>query len=188
MTRDEFTGQFTRLCRGLDYAAMPDQTEAIYRRLSHVRASVWAESVTTLLCDGRKGYLPKLEHVLAVIDAEAERQRKAAIERDKPRAESVFERLSREASEENEAHVPLPGTPLFFCIRAYASRADCLARLGRIEHHKLWSDARKAQERERLAGFLARAEQDIAHYSPLLSDEDAAQVVERYEREGTYAV
>lgn len=188
MTKQEFTGQFDRLCKGLDYASTPEQTEAIFRRIGHIGLSVWAESVTTLLCDGRKGYLPKLEHVLSVVDAEAEHQRKAAVERDKPRAASVLERLIREASDEHTACIPRPGTPLFACIRAYASRTDCLARIARIEHHKLWSEARKTQEHERLSGYLAQAERDIEQYSPLLSDEEAAQVVERYERDAPMTV
>lgn len=181
MTKVEFSGQFDRLCRGLDYSATQEQTEAIYRRIGHIALSVWAESVTTLLCDGRKGFLPKLEHVLAVIDQEADAQRKAAVARDRPRAQSVLEQLSQQASDEQNARIPRPGTPLSACIKAFAGRQQAQAMLASLSLRETWSEGRKQQERQRLKAKIARCDDDIARYSPLLNDADAAELVRRYE-------
>lgn len=181
MTRQEFTGQFDRLCRGLEYGPTPEQTEAIYRRIGHVGLSVWAESVTTLLCDGRKGLLPKLDHVLIVVDREAEAQRSAAVRQDKRQAESVFHRLCREVDEAELSRIPTPGTPLFACIRAFSSRENATKRMSSLSKDTRHSDFWKEQERVRLDGFLQQAEQDIAQYSQMLDDEDAAKLSRRYE-------
>ncbi|WP_413937157.1 hypothetical protein [Nitrospira sp. BLG_1] len=181
MTKTEFIGQFDRLCRGLEYTATPEQTEAIYRRIGNVGLSVWAESVTTLLCDGRKGLLPKLEHVLTVVDHEAEAQRRAAVQRDKRKSDSVFHRLCREVDEAELSRIPMPGTPLFACIQAFSSRENAAKKMLILSEDARHSDAWKEQERVRLDGFLRQAEQDIAQYSQMLDDEDAAKLSRRYE-------
>jgi len=181
MTKLEFTGQFDRLCHGLKYDATSEQAEAIYRRIGQVSLSVWAESVTTLLCDGRSGYLPKLEHVLTVLEQEGERQRKAQNERDRFTAQKVYKQLNQPVNTTAISHSPTPETPLFACIKAFAGRADCLRRLQELSHVEKWSEQDRARERERLSAFLAQHEQDIARYSPLLDDVDAARLVQKYE-------
>lgn len=181
MTKSEFTGQFDRLCRGLEYAATQDQAEAIFRRVGHVALSVWAEAVTTLLCDGRKGFLPKLEHVLAVLDAEADSQRRIAVEQGKYQAHKTYTLLHEPVNPDEQSRIPTPGTPLFACIKAFAGREDVLRRLARIKSETEWTDGRKQRERERLAPFLAQYERDIEAFSPLLHDADAARLVQQYE-------
>jgi hypothetical protein len=181
MTTAEFRGPFGRLCTGLDYQSTPEQLNAWYQRIGHITLSVWSESVTTLLCDGRKGFLPKLEHVLAVVDAEAEQQRKAAVERDKPKAQSALQRLTREANEEDRSRIPTPGTPLFACIKAFASRAEAWRRLAMIKADMKHTELERERERIRIEGFLRQAEADIAKYGPLIHDEDAARLVRKYE-------
>lgn len=181
MKKSEFTGQFDRLCRGLEYSATQDQAEAIFRRVGHVALSVWAESVTTLLCDGRKGFLPKLEHVLAVLDAEADSQRRIAVEQGKYQAHKTYTLLHEPVNPDEQSRIPTPGTPLFACIKAFAGREDVLRRLARIKSETEWTDGRTQRERERLAPFLAQYERDIEAFSPLLHDADAARLVQQYE-------
>ncbi len=181
MTKNEFMGQFDRLCRGLDYEATAEQAEAIFRRIGHIGFSVWAESVTTLLCDGRKGFLPKLEHLLDVLDREAESQRKAAIWRDRPVAESVLQKLSRETSEQENGRIPRPGTPLLACIKAFSGRAQAYAIMEQIPQAEKWGEEQKQREMHRLHAAIAEYDQEIAQYSPLIHDADAARLVQKYE-------
>lgn len=183
MTRSEFSPQYARLCNGLEYQATTDQAEAMFRRIGHVSFSVWEEVVTTLLCDGRKGYLPKLEHVMTVLDEEGERQRKAATVRDRSAAGRLFGKLSQdviEACAKMSSSWPTPGTPLFACILAYGRRQEAARRYALVPEQ--WTEKRKNEERAYCGRIMAQAELDITRYSPLVSDEDAAKLVQRYER------
>ena len=63
MTRPEFMGQFQRLCTGFSTSFTQEQAEAWFRRIGHVGADVWSESVTTLLCADR--FPRDLDRVLA---------------------------------------------------------------------------------------------------------------------------
>lgn len=181
MTKTEFMGQFERLCRGLAYESTGEQAEAIYRKITLFPLSIWAESVTTLLCDGRKGYLPKLEHVLEVLDREAESQRKAAVLRDRPVAESVLQRLSRETQEEEGGRIPSPGTPLFTCIKAFAGRGQAVLRLDMITRSEHLSDEEKNRDMQKLKVSIREYDREIQDFSPLLQDADAARLVRTYE-------
>ncbi len=181
MTKTEFMGQFDRLCRGLAYESTGEQAEAIYRKIALFPLSIWAESVTTLLCDGRNGWLPKLEHMLEVLDREAESQRRAAVLRDRPIAESVLQRLSRETTEEEGGRIPKPGTPLFTCIKAFAGRAQAQFSLDRITQSEKLDDEEKARETQRVKAAILEYDREIQQYSPMLHDADAARLVKKYE-------
>ncbi len=180
MTKAEFTSQFDRLCKGLDYQATVEQAEAIYRRIGHVAVSVWAESVTTVLCDGRRGYLPKLEHLLDVIEREAEAQRKAAVTRDQFQAKKTYALLKREIDPEQPDDMPRPGTPLFACIRACAERQWLQGKLA-LKHPRTLLDGRDPHQAARKR--IEELSKDIEQWSAGLDDPDAEQLVLKYERQ-----
>jgi len=179
MTSQEFSMPFQLLCRGLECEPTQEQVSAWYRRIGHITLVVWKNVVDTLLFDGRKGYLPKLEHVLEVVEKEAEWVRKATVERDKFTAKKTYTLLTSPVNHDATGDIPTPETPLFACIKAFAGRADVLRRLRVMP--AAWPDARKTRERERLAGCLAQHERDIETYSPLITDADAARLVREYE-------
>ena len=178
MTLMEFTGQFRRLCDGFQYEATREQTDAWFRRIGHYALSVWAEAVTTLLC-GK--YYPKLDEALKVLESEADAQRRAAVEQEKSRARKVYTLLTQPVSPQEASRLPMPGTPLFACIKAFAGRAEVWKRLTQLEYDERHTESEQARERVRLQGLLAQYEQDIREYSPLLHDEDAGRLVRQYE-------
>lgn len=184
MTVQEFTGPFQLLCRGLECQPTSEQLGAWFRRIGHIHVEVWKWTVDSLLFDGRRGYLPKLEHVLEVVERERENHRRALVEQDKQRAKKTYTLLSQPVNPDEQSRMPTPGTPLFACIRAFAGREDVLRRLAalKLDQHK--SEAEKTRERERLGIFLAQYEKDIETYSPLIHDDDAARLVRKYETPG----
>lgn len=183
MTRQEFTGQFDRLCRGLDYQASAEQAEAMYRRVGHVAMSVWAESVTSLLCDGRKGFLPKLEHVLSVVEQEAESQRRVAVEQDKFKARKTYVLLHQPVNPDEQTRIPSPGSPLFTCIKAYAGRKQCLKAIAALPSAERMTDPQRERELARYRQAIQEYDREIAELSPLLHEEDAGRLVKEYETE-----
>ena len=182
MTPQEFNGPFTVLCRGLDCHPTAEQLSAWFRRIGHISAEVWWWTVDTLLFDGRKGYLPKLDHVLDVIERETDTRRKMAVARDQAKAQNTYARLQAETNPLDQSRIPTPGSPLFACIRAFAGQRDCRRRLARLDGMTEWPDARKA--RERLNGFLAQHTRELERWHGELHDEDAARLVREYETEG----
>lgn len=166
MTRPEFTGQFDRLCKSLKHEPTPEQAEAWFRRVGHVSLSVWSEVVTTLSC-GK--YFPKLDETRSEIEAEADRQRKAAVMRDKPKAESVFERLRR-----GEGAKLSP--TLFAAIKAFAGREQVRRYLA-LERGR---EERREQELVRLAKEEARLTRELADLVPQLDEHELSDFVAHY--------
>lgn len=82
MTKDEFKFQFKRLCDGTKHEATPEQIDAWWSRLQHVRADDWRESVTALLLVGRFPYPEKVNEAIdqAVAARKTEQQRKEQAE------------------------------------------------------------------------------------------------------------
>jgi hypothetical protein len=181
MTPQEFKGPFDLLCRGLECQPTQEQVSAWFRRIGHIAMLVWKNTVDDLLFDGRKGYLPRLEHVLEVVEKEAEYVRKAMVERDKFQAKKTYTLLQSPVNPEEQSRIPSPGTPLFACIQAFSGRADAQRRLARVATVEKWDDEQKQRETQRLQAAVLVFTQTIDQYSPLLHDEDAAKLVTRYE-------
>lgn len=181
MTPQDFKGPFDLLCRGLECQPTAEQVGAWYRRVSHISLVVWKNTVDSLLFDGRKGYLPRLEHVLEVVEKEAEWVRKATVERDKFQAKKTYTLLQSPVNPEEQSRIPSPGTPLFACIQAFSGRADAQRRLACVATVERWSTIQKDREVQRLIDAVVVYEQAIAEYSPLIHDEDAARLVRQHE-------
>lgn len=181
MTPQEFQGPFSVLCRGLDCQPTQEQLSAWYRRIGHIAFAVWKSVVDTLLFDGRKGYLPKLEHVLDVVEREAESHRRVAVEQDKFKARKTYVLLNQPVNPEEQSRLPNPGTPLFACIKAFAGRKQAQVMFEALPRAERWSEAFKQRRAEQLKAAIAECTEDINKLSPLLHDEDAARLVKEYE-------
>jgi len=97
MTRQEFHGQFVRLCKGFKYEATEEQAEAWYRRIGHVGVEPWSESVTNLLC---ASHFPRdLDAVMKVVEIQAQASRSKAILREKRTAPQVEQGVQRNLQE-----------------------------------------------------------------------------------------
>ena len=181
MTPQEFKGPFDLLCRGLECQPTAEQVSAWFRRIGHIGIAVWRNAVDSLLFDGRKGYLPRLEHVLEVVEKEAESVRKATVEQDKFQAKKTYTLLKSPVNPEEQSRIPSPGTPLFACIQAFTGRADAQRRLAVVAKSERLDDRQKERETERLQAAVLVYDQAIAQYGHLLHDDDAARLVRQYE-------
>lgn len=181
MTRPEFLGQFVRLCKGLRYEATEEQTDAWFRKIGHMGASVWSRAIDTLLFDGKTGWLPKMDHVLDVLEREAESQRKAALQQDQYQAAKTYARLHQETNEEDASRVPTPGTALFGAIKAFAEREHVRRLLDQAVGSKNDAEVKRLTRLDDALGVEAN------RLAASIHDEDAAALVERYEYEVVYA-
>lgn len=181
MTPHEFQGPFAVLCRGLELQATSEQLGAWYRRIGHIPLKVWASVVDSLLFDGRKGYLPKLEHVLDVVEREAESHRRIAVEQDKFKAKKTYVLLQQPVDPAEESRIPGPGTPLRACIKAFAGRRQAQTMLAALPLAERWSDAVKDRRAAELQAAIAAYTKEIDELSPLLHVEDAGRLVKEYE-------
>lgn len=143
MTRNEFTAQFDRLCRGFKYDPTPEQAEAWYRKIGHVSVSVWAESVTTLLC---AKYFPKFEEALHALDQEAETQRKVAVQRERHhQASGVLAGIDRDLEQwRARLHTPRPSCPI--CQGDVHTGSPCWP----------WLDGAERERRHKLEPYRTR--------------------------------
>jgi len=147
MTRNEFMGQFQRLCAGFRYDSTPEQIEAWFRRIGHAAVQDWAEAVTTLLCAPR---FPLLDPVLAALDSASAHRRRLAVERDKQPA-SMLARLAQEGGR------GCPLSPeLFESIKAFAGREQVRKYLGIVQDKADLEPAERERELTRLTHEEAR--------------------------------
>lgn len=171
MTRTEFQGQFVRLCKGFKYDATDEQTEAWYRRLSHLHLEVWAESVTNLLCADR--FPRDLDRVLLVVDTQAQAARSKAILRDRHTAARVESQLGSADSGMDPT--------LFQVIKAYAGREQVQRMAVRVIADEAMPPTKKRLELVRLRTEETRLNAVIQQGIPSLSNEDAFRLMERFE-------
>lgn len=172
MTRQEFMGQFDRLCTGFKHDPTAEQGEAWFRRVGLVALSVWAEAVTTLLC---AKYFPKLEEVQKAIDEEAERQRKAAIDRDKPLAHRIYAQVQKGEPQ---------GCPfskeLFEVIRATAGREQVRAMMARLPDDPDLEPEQIERRMEKLRQEEDRLSRVLTSTMPKLSEQELTEYLQRY--------
>lgn len=171
MTRPEFMGQFQRLCTGFKFEFTPEQAEAWYRRVGHVALSVWAESVTNLLCAER--FPRDLDRVLAVVDLQAQAARSKAIQRDKSTAARVEAQLG-------SAESGIDPT-LFQVIKAFAGREQVRKYQRLVTLNEEMPATTKRLELVRLRTEEARLDAVIQHGLPALTNEDAYRLMMQYE-------
>lgn len=171
MTRPEFMGQFQRLCTGFTFAFTPEQAEAWFRRVGHVALSVWAESVTNLLCAER--FPRDLDRVLAVVDLQAQAARSKAIQRDKSTAARVEAQLG-------SAESGIDPT-LFQVIKAFAGREQVRKYQARVIADDDLAPTPKRLELARLRTEEARLDAVIQQGVPSLTNEDAYRLMMQYE-------
>lgn len=176
MTAQEFTGPFQMLCRGLECQPTAEQLSAWFRRTGHITLQVWKNVVDTLLFDGRKGYLPKLDHVLEVVEKETEWIRKATVERDKFEAKRTYTLLKRGIDLNEDEGAAKTGTPLFACIRAFSERKWLQGKLSVANPQTLLPDRRAIEIR------IAELTNEINKLAADLDDRDAARLVQEYEQ------
>lgn len=183
MTPQEFQGPFALLCRGLEFQATSEQLGAWYRRIGHLSRQVWGSVVDSLLFDGRKGYLPKLDHVLDVVEREAESCRRIAVEQDKFKAKKAYVLLSQPVDPTEQSRIPRPGTPLFACIKAFTGRKQAQAVLaGILSSERLDEEEQQWRvQRLQLKAAILEYTREINELSPLLHEEDAGRLVQEYE-------
>ena len=173
MTRSEFTGQFDRLCKGFKHEPTGEQAEAWFRRIGHLSLSVWAESVTTLLC-GK--FYPKLEEALTIAEREAESQRKTAVAADKPKAYVLHKKI--EKGEDTAL-----SKPLFNSIKAFSGREYCRGRIAWVTANESLDPLDKEQqlkdwnEKERVCNA------DLAKWLPQLTNDETTAFLFRYGKE-----
>lgn len=173
MTTPEFLTEFKRLCAGFRYEPTKEQADAWFKRIGHNVASDWACAVDTLLCAPR---FPLLDPVLAAIDDAATYRRRVSVERDKPRAQRIFQQIHGEA--------PRQGNPLssglFEAIRAFAGRDQVRDYIAQTEHSSVLSDDEK---QERLNVYRMREQKlsaDLARLLPDLGETELSEFVDRY--------
>ena len=181
MTPHEFQGPFGLLCRGLEVQATSEQLGAWYRLIGHITLKVWGSVVDSLLFDGRKGYLPKLDHVLDVVERESDSFRRIAVEQDKFKAKKAYALLSQPVNPEEQSRIPRPGTPLFGCLKAFAGRKQAQKMLESLPKAERWSDSFKQRLAEQFKVAIDECTNDIENLSKLLHDDDAARLVQEYE-------
>lgn len=166
MTRPEFMSQFDRLCKGFRYDATPEQSEAWFKRIGHGHPADWREAVDVLLCAPR---FPLLDPVLAALEQAQGQRKRLAVTRDKPQAESVFERLRR-----GEGAKLSP--TLFAAIKAFAGREQVRRYLA-LERGR---EERREQELVRLAKEEARLTRELADLVPQLDEHELSDFVGHY--------
>lgn len=166
MTKPEFFEQFARLCAGFRYDATPEQGEAWFKRIGHGHPADWREAVDVLLCAPR---FPLLDPVLAALEQAQEHRRRVTVARDKPKAESGFERLQRGAG------ATLSPT-LFAAIKAFAGREQVRRYLA-LERGR---EERREQELVRLAKEEARLTRELADLVPQLDEHELSDFVAHY--------
>lgn len=173
MTAQEFSGPFQLLCRGLECNPTSEQMGAWYRRLERVTFATWKASVDELLFDGKKGYLPKLEHVLTVVEREGERLRQAAVQQDKPRAQKTYVLLKSD-DVNAEPTAPYQTTPMFRCIQLKAERSWLQRKGLNPKKTQLLTEDGVRKRIEAIGVELAKLE-------PLLTDTEARDLVDKFE-------
>lgn len=181
MKRDEFMPQFERLCKGFKLEPTIEQAEAWYRRIGHVGLAPWAEAVTTLLC---AKYFPKLDEALDEVEKEADRLRKAAVEREKFGAKKTYTLIQ---SGQIGPRQPDTSVPLFKAIKAYAGRDQArrqivLAR-ARLARGEDTDQSGRAIER-RIAEWTQAEQtytQELVTLAEQLTPEENQQLLEKYE-------
>ncbi len=181
MTPHEFQGPFSLLCRGLEVQATSEQLGAWYRQIGHITLNVWGSVVDSLLFDGRKGYLPKLDHVLDVVERESESHRRISVEKDKLKAKKTYVLLNQPVDLEEQSRIPSAGTPLFACLKAFAGRRQAQVMLEALPKAERWSESFKQRRAEQLKAAIAVCTEEINTLSPLLHEADAGILVKEYE-------
>lgn len=173
MTKPEFTGQFERLCAGFRYESTAEQADAWFRRVGHIGLTVWAESVTNLLCADR--FPRDLDRVLVVVELQAQASRAKTVQRDKSTAARVHAALERGAGLPGMAAVP------FEIVKAFAGREQVQKYQARVLANDDGDPTRRRLELARLHTEEARLNEIIRHGMPSLSNEDGQCLMERYE-------
>jgi len=171
MTKNEFNGQFLRLCRGFKFEATDEQAEAWFRRVGHVALSVWAESVTNLLCADR--FPRDLDRVLTVVEIQAQAARAKAVQRDKP--------IAARAAEQIEQGEYGAQSQLFQVIKAFAGREQVRRYQALVTKNEDMPATTKRLELVRLRTEEARLEAVIRDGLPAITNEEALQLMRRYE-------
>lgn len=171
MTKNEFMGQFDRLCRGFKFDSTAEQAEAWFRRVGHVGLDVWAESVTNLLCAER--FPRDLDRVLAVVDMQAQACRAKAILRDKPKASRIEAQLGSAQSGID---------PVWFqVIKVYAGCDQVRLMQQRVIAKDEMDPTKKRLELARLRTEESRLLAEIQHGMPLIDPDDALRLMRQYE-------
>lgn len=171
MTRPEFMGQFQRLCVGFKYEFTPEQAEAWFRRIGHVEAVVWSETVTNLLCSDR--FPRDLDRVLLEVDKHAQAARAKAILRDRPRAARIHEALGGDDSGIDPT--------LFQVIKAYAGREQVQRMVGLVTANDEMNPTVKRLRLVQLRTEEARLNAVIKAGIPSLTNDDALRLMHQYE-------
>jgi hypothetical protein len=173
MTKNEFQGQFIRLCRGFKYDATDEQTEAWFRRIGHIGVEPWAESVTNLLC---ASHFPRdLDRVLQEVEKQAQACRAKAILRDRPVADRVHARLGTAESG--------IGPNLFQAIKCFAGHDQVRKYLTLLAKNEDMDPQRKQREFDRLTIEEARLTKEIMTVLPVLEPGDIIRLLDKYESE-----